>query len=472
MHGTTRARLPILAVGWLALLAGRHCHCVRAIARWRCPSDVAPRPQVRPSHTCLVPTARVLSAPAIETVQRRSVRTLIGSQMLGGLGVASGIAVSSLMAAQILGSPDLAGLANTAQVMGAALLSIPAARLMAARGRRAGLVTAYLTGTIGAGLAIAAAVLSSFPLLLVATSLFGASTTANNQARYAATDLAAPDRRGRALSVVVWATTLGAVLGPNLVAPAGRLAGAWGLPPLSGAFLFSMAGFLLAATLLLVRMRPDPLLTARQVAVDAGHTERTHGSVRRGLRVIRQHPLAMLGLGAVAVGHTVMVSVMVMTPLHMDHGGAELRLIGLVISVHVFGMYAFSPVMGWLVDRVGGRLVVIGGAATLLVASLVSSRAPEGWSDGLVLGLFLLGLGWSATLVAGSTLLTSAVAQHERPGVQGASDLVMGLCAGFGGGLSGVVVGEWGYTTLCLIAATLSVALGLRTLAFRSPQLT
>ncbi len=156
----------------------------------------------------------------------------------------------------------------------------------------------------------------------------------------------------------------------------------------------------------------------------------------------------------------------------MDHGGAELRLIGLVISVHVFGMYAFSPVMGWLVDRVGGRLVVIGGAATLLVASLVSSRAPEGWSDGLVLGLFLLGLGWSATLVAGSTLLTSAVAQHERPGVQGASDLVMGLCAGLGGGLSGVVVGEWGYTTLCLIAATLSVALGLRTLAFRSPQLT
>ena len=133
-----------------------------------------------------------------------------------------------------------------------------------------------------------------------------------------------------------------------------------------------------------------------------------------------------------------------MTPLHMDHGGAELRLIGLVISVHVFGMYAFSPVMGWLVDRVGGRLVVIGGAATLLAASLVSSRAPEGWSDGLVLGLFLLGLGWSATLVAGSTLLTSAVAQHERPGVQGASDLVMGLCAGFGGGLSGVVVGEWG----------------------------
>jgi MFS family permease len=151
----------------------------------------------------------------------------------------------------------------------------------------------------------------------------------------------------------------------------------------------------------------------------------------------------------------------------MDHGGAELRRIGLVISVHVFGMFAFSPVMGWLVDRVGGSLVVIGGAATLLVASLVSSRAAEGWSVGLVVGLFLLGLGWSATLVAGSTLITAAVPQHERPGVQGASDLVMGLSAGLGGGLSGVIVGVWGYPTLCLIAAVLSVALGLRALAAR-----
>ncbi len=388
--------------------------------------------------------------------------------MLGGVGVSSGIAVASLMAEQILGSPDLAGLANTSQVLGSALLSVPAARLMAARGRRVGLVTAYLTGILGAALALAAAVLSSFPLLLVATALFGASTTANSQARYAATDLAAPGRRGRALSIVVWATTVGAVLGPNLVGPAGRVAEGLGLPPLSGPFLFSMVGFLLAAAVLFVWMRPDPLLMARRIAVDAGDAEPSHGSVRRGLQVIGQHPAAMLGLGAVAVGHTVMVSVMVMTPLQMAHGGAELRLIGLVISVHVFGMYAFSPVMGWLVDRVGGRLVVIGGAATLLAASLVSSRAPEGWSDGLVVGLFLLGLGWSATLVAGSTLLTAAVAQHERPGVQGASDLVMGLSAAVGGGLSGVIVGVWGYPMLCLIAVALSVGLGLRALASRS----
>lgn len=388
--------------------------------------------------------------------------------MLGGVGVTSGIAVSSLIAEQILGSPDLAGLANTAQVLGSALLAVPAARLMAARGRRVGLVTAYLIGIVGAGLATIAAVVSSFPLLLVGSTLFGASTTANNQSRYAATDLAAPDRRGRALSVVVWATTVGAVLGPNLVGPAGRVAEALELPPLSGPLLFSLAGFVLAAALLFVRMRPDPLLTARQVAVDAGSTESTHGSVRRGLRVIRCSPSAMLALTAIAISHTVMVSVMVMTPLHMDHGGAELRLIGLVLSVHVLGMFAFAPVMGWLVDRFGGRLVITGGAVTLLCACLFSANASEGWSPGLVVGLFLLGVGWSASLVAGSTLLTAAVAQHERPGAQGASDLVMGLCAGLGGGLSGVIVGVWGYQILCLIAAVLTVVLGMRSLAFRS----
>jgi len=145
-------------------------------------------------------------------------------------------------------------------------------------------------------LALAAAVLSSFPLLLVATSLFGASTTANNRARYAATDLAPPDRRGRALSVVVWATTVGAVPGPNLVGPAGRLAEGMSLPPLSEPFLFSLVGFTLAAAVLYVRMRPDPLLTARQIAVDAGGTGALHGSVRRGLRVIRRQPMAMIGM--------------------------------------------------------------------------------------------------------------------------------------------------------------------------------
>ena len=169
------------------------------------------------------------TVPEVADLQTRTVQTLMGSQMLGGVGVASGIAVAALMAAEISGRDDLSGLANTSQVLGGALITIPIAALMAARGRRVGLATAYLIGTLGAGLAILAAVLGNFALLLVGTALFGASSTANSQARYAAVDLAEPGRRGRQLSLVVWATTIGSVLGPNMLGPGKALAGVLGL---------------------------------------------------------------------------------------------------------------------------------------------------------------------------------------------------------------------------------------------------
>ncbi|HET8600051.1 MAG TPA: MFS transporter [Segeticoccus sp.] len=397
------------------------------------------------------------------TIQRRTVSSLVGSQMLGGIGVASGIAVGSLLAEQIVGTADLAGLANTTQVLGAALITVPMARLMAARGRRVGLVAGYACGTVGAALAIWAGVVSSFALLLVGTALFGAATTSNSQARYAATDLAEPRHRGRALSVVVWATTVGAVLGPNLLGPAGRLGQLVGIPALVGPFLISLAGFVLAGLLLSLRMRPDPLLTAQRLSRTAGEEGHPHGSLRRALRVMRSSRGALLGVAAVATGHTVMVGVMVMTPLQMHHGGAALRLVGFVISVHILGMYALSPVTGWLVDRLGARPVILAGAAVFVVAMTVAGRAPEGWSAGLMIGLFLLGVGWSCTLVAGSTLLSNSVPLAERPGVQGASDVVMGLSAAAGGALAGVVVGSWGFGWLCAIAGLLALALGAAT---------
>ncbi|TAM89578.1 MAG: MFS transporter [Jatrophihabitans sp.] len=383
--------------------------------------------------------------------------------MLGGVGVASGIAVGSILAEQLVGTADLAGLANTAQVLGGALITIPMVRLMAVRGRRAGLTAGYACGTVGAALAVVAGIVSSFALLLIGTALFGAATTSNSQARYAATDLAPPERRGRALSVVVWATTVGAVLGPNLLGPAGRLGRALGMPALVGPFLISLAGFVLAGALLAVRLRPDPLLTAQRMSPGSG--AHPHGSLWRALGVVGRRRGALLGVVAVAIGHTVMVGVMVMTPLQMHQGGAELRVIGFVISVHILGMYALSPLTGWLADRLGARAVILAGAALLVAAAIVAGRAPAGWSAELTAGLFLLGVGWSCTLVAGSTLLSNSVELAERPGVQGASDVVMGLSAAAGGALAGLVVGSWGYGWLCAIAGACAVALALVTLA-------
>lgn len=381
------------------------------------------------------------------------------SQVLGAIGLSGGITVGSLLAEDILGSPDLAGLANTAQILGSAVLAVPGARLMAARGRRVGLITGYLVASAGGLVFIAAVLVRSFPLLLAGAVLFGAATTANSQARYAAVDLAEPAHRGRDLSMVVWATTIGAVLAPNLIAPAEPLADALHLPKLLGIWLVSLAAFGLAVAWLAARLRPDPLLQARRQARERGDVERPHGGLSRALTALATSPGARTGVGVIALGHMVMVSVMVMTPLHMSHGGASLELVGIVISVHVLGMYAFSPLVGRLDDAVGGRRTALAGAAVLLLACLVTATAPAGWSAGLTAGLFLLGLGWSGTLVAGSTMLTAAVPEAERPGVQGAADLVMGLCGALGGGLSGIVLGTLGYPWLSVLGAAVATLL-------------
>lgn len=386
----------------------------------------------------------------------------MASQVLGAVGLSGGITVGSLLAEDLLGSPDLAGLANTAQILGSAVLAVPGARLMAARGRRAGLVTGYLVAGAGGLLVIAAVLARSFPLLLAGAVLFGAATTANSQARYAAVDLAARAHRGRDLSLVVWATTVGAVLAPNLIGPAEPLATALRLPPLLGIWLVSLAAFALAVAWLNVRLRPDPLLLARDLAragLPDGVAERPHGGLSRALTVLAASAHARSGVLVVALGHMVMVSVMVMTPLHISHGGAELHLVGVVISVHVLGMYAFSPLVGRLDDAVGGRRTALTGAATLLLACLITAQAPAGWSAALTVGLFLLGLGWSLTLVSGSTMLTGGVPAAERPGVQGAADLVMGLCGALGGGLSGIVVGTLGYPWLSVLGAVVATLL-------------
>lgn len=450
------------------------------------PSGVAPVGTVRPDtagapdvgHRCwqTVPVTRPLETEGLHHhLQTRTVGTLMGSQVLGGVGVGSGLAVAALLAAEISGRDDLSGLANTAQVLGGALMTIPIAALMAARGRRAGLATAYLVGTVGAALAVLAAVLGNFLLLLLGTALFGASSTATSQARYAAVDLAPPRRRGRHLSLVVWATTIGSVLGPNMLGPGQRVATALGLPPLAGAFVFSAAGFLVAALVVHLLLRPDPLLTARDLLVpvpttpqDTGPRPKQRGSVVHGLRAIVASPVTLLGTVTVTIGHVVMVALMVMTPIHMHHGHAEVEVIGFVISLHILGMYGLAPLAGYLTDRWGALPVTLTGVGILVAACLLAAVSDPGWSTGLAAALVLLGLGWSCTMVAGSGLVAAGAPVADRAAVQGASDLVMGLSAAAAGALAGVVVQHLGYDWLGLMGALVALLLGAYALTRRS----
>ena len=406
-------------------------------------------------------------------LQRRTLRLLFASQVTGSVGVSVGMSVGALLAADMV-SVGVSGLAQSAVVMGAALLAIPATRIVRHGGRGPSLSTMYAVAAIGAALTVVAAATRSPALLFAGFFLFGGATAASLQARFAAVDLAPPALYGRHLSLVVWATTVGGVIGPNLSSFAGTSLDDFGLPALAGPFVFSSALFAVAALLLFVGLRPDPFLVAQRAAGAGAAPSAPRAGMGTALRAVLANPDARLGIAAASVGHLVMVAVMSMTPVHIRGAGHDaahtLRIVGVVISLHIAGMYAFSPVMGWLSDRVGRRAVILGGIVTLLAACAVAGTAGHDATK-LAIGLVLLGLGWSATMIAGSALLSQSMSQELRPSAQGLSDLVMGLAGAGAGALSGVVVYAWHYPRLTLLAAIATLPLGVLALAkHRAPR--
>src|SRR5690606_21599165 len=333
----------------------------------------------------------------VAAVQRRTLGLLFATQVVGGVGVAIGLSVGALLAADVAGV-NLSGLGQSVAVVGAGLLAVPVARIMRQYGRRPGLAAAYLVAGVGGVLVVAGALARSVPLLFAGLFLFGGGTTANMQARFAAVDLAPAARRGRQLSLIVWATTLGSVAGPNLAPLAGTALSGSGVSTLASPFVFSGLLFGLTAVLLLGLLRPDPLLLARRRGgVTAGSDRGPAPGMRAALAAVASSPAARLGVAAGAVGYVVMVAVMVMTPVHIQGAGHDdahtLRLVGIVLSVHIAGMFAFAPVMGWLTDRAGRRPVILGGVALLVAACAVAGTAGHD-PVRLSAGLFLLGLGW------------------------------------------------------------------------------
>lgn len=389
-------------------------------------------------------------------IQRRTVRVLVAAQILGGAAIGVGAAVSPLLAKEILdGDGTFAGLAFAALTFGAAVAAIPLSRSMSRRGRRPGLVRGYGAAAVGAAVAVVAAEVESFPLLLLGMFMLGSGTAANLLARYAGADLAEPEHRARAISTVVWATTIGAVAGPNVLGPAGRLANTLGLPSMAGPYVVGVVCFAGAGAIVATALRPDPLVVAGGTAtVDSAPP----GSVLRRLAGIARSPTASIGLGAMVVAHGVMVSVMTMTPLHLRDHGDSLEVVGVVISLHIAGMYALAPVVGAMADRIGPLRMAYGAAITLGAAAALAAVA--GHTHMLIaLALFLLGLGWSMATIAGATLLTASAAPTERAETQGAADMAMGIAGGTGGTVSGIVVGGVGYATLSVVAAVISVGL-------------
>ncbi len=393
------------------------------------------------------------NSTSIARIQRRTVGTLASSQALGGFGLTIGIAVATLLGKEVTGSDFLAGLMGTPQAIGAGLGAYLIAELMSRRGRRIGLMTGYAMGASGAAVIVLGGVAHSYPLLLLGAFLFGATSSSNLQSRYAATDLAEPRHRARALSIVLWATAIGAVAGPNLSGPAGGLAVDLGLPKLTGPFVLSLLAIFAAIVVVSTLLRPDPLLLAREIAHAEGPVTHRRMDFPAVLRTLRKHPGVLAGVLALASAHPVMVAVMSMTPVHLGNSNVSITVIGFVISVHVLGMFFFSPLFGAAADRFGRVTVLGAGAGTLWLALLLAGTAPEGESVQIFAGLFLLGLGWSMCTVSGSALVTEFAPIDVRPSVQGFADLTMNLTAAAASASGGFVVQYLGYASLNLFAA-------------------
>ena len=398
-------------------------------------------------------TARVIDAAALPGLRRRMQWTLFAISALGSTGYIAAITVGTLVAAEIQGDATLGGVPTAAATLGTATAAGFLSGLMLRVGRRSGIIGGLLVGLVGAIGAVAAVLLGSILLLLVASALTGFANGVGNLGRYVAGDLVPPERRASAIGMVVWGATIGAVSGPNLVAPAGQLAIGLGLPELAGAYLLTVGFIGLAALLAFALLRPEPYALADPAALVA----RDAGTDAPSALTLLRRPVVLVSLITLVAGQVVMVLIMTMTPIHlMDHGHG-LSTVGLVLSAHTFGMYALSPISGRLTDRFGSPVVIGAGMAALAAAAVMAALAPPDGGPLLTLALFLLGFGWNLGFVAGSSMLTRGLALGERTRVQGITDGLIWSSAAVSSLSSGVVVAGASYTALGLVGAGLLI---------------
>ena len=373
----------------------------------------------------------------LSRLQKRTVKVLALGQAFGGFGLGATLSVGALLAVELSGTTAWAGAAATLSTLGSAASAIPLANLAYRMGRRVALATGAAIAITGAMSMILATSLRSFPIELLALFLLGAGSAVSLQARFAAADIPVSGPRGKDLSLVVWATTIGAVVGPNLISPGENLGLAIGLPHLAGPFLFTIFAQLTSTLIFWFGLRPDPLLIAKEIA--GLPARRINPGFKAAIEVIRERPMAGYAVLTIALSHMVMVSVMSMTPAHLSSGGHSLSDVGLTISLHIAGMYAFAPVFGLLADRIGSVKTIVLGQFIFFAAIAVAGLGQNNFQM-VIVGLFLLGLGWSAATVAGSALLTEVLPTDEKTKVQGFSDSLMNLSGAFGGAISGTIL--------------------------------
>ena len=436
-------------------------------------------------------------------LQKRTLTILIITQVFGTVGVGIGPSMGILLAEQVAETELWAGLARSATTLGAALFGIPLGNLAAARGRNIALWLGWVVGGVGAVIVAAAAQLDSVILLFAGLLLMGAGAAVGLQARFAATDLAEPEHKGRSLGLIMWFSTIGTVLGPNLGTPGLAVANYFGVNLFTAAFGMAAVCLFIAGLLIFLFLRPDPLLTLqRHLAQTAAGQQTggrgaastpaagTSGAAQAGTQgqaphqgggsqtgrkpsrfamvftEFRTNPKARYALIAILSAQLVMVAVMTMTPVHLNHHGDSIQVIGLTISLHILGMYALSPLVGWSADKLGARITISIGMVLLLASLLIGAAMPQS-TGGIIASLILLGVGWSFAFVTGSSLFSRVVSDDTRASAQGGADALANLTSAVGAFIAGPVMAITSFSALALIAIIFLVPTAVMTVTIR-----
>lgn len=393
---------------------------------------------------------------SLPRASRRITTTLLAVQSLGSAGTIAAVTVASIIGAELSGHTALAGLPASVGQLGGAFSALFWSLLSDRLGRRGGLALGVATGSVGAFLALVSVLQGSFVFLLLSLVIMASAQASFNLGRFAAAEVNPPARRGRAVALVVLGGTVGSVVGPTLVGFSGGAATTLGASELAGPYGAAFVLFALAALVLALFLKPEPKQVALEVARVYPQLDISTATVRP-LSTLLRHPAIIAAMAAMILGYAVMVMLMGITALHMKQHDHTLHAISLVFSAHTFGMFAFSVVTGWLIDRWGRKQVILSGAAVLILACLVAPLstlfAP------LAAALFLLGLGWNFCYVGGSTLLSDNLSPAEKARTQGLNDLLIGLVAATGSVASGVILATAGYGALSLLGAALSILL-------------
>ncbi|MBH1935755.1 MFS transporter [Streptomyces sp. AV19] len=396
----------------------------------------------------------------VAAVQKRTLMVLAVSQIIGGAGIAAGITVGALLAEEVLGSTGLAGLPSALFTGGSAFGAVAVGRMCERWGRRPGLAVGHALASLGSVGVVLSATAELVAPLMFSLLVYGAGTSANLMARYAGADLAPPERRGRAVSAVLLAMTLGAVVGPTLATVTGDLARDWGLPRLTGPFLLASVVYAVAALVLFAGLRPDPLRLAKELADRAPAAPAEASPAASG----RTEPRAAgrrvaLGTSVLVLNQLVKVAIMTMTPVYMNAHGHGVQATAMVIAVHVGAMFLPSPLTGVLVDRYGQVPTAVASGLTLLVSCLLVALAPA--DDAFLLGaaLVLLALGWNFALVSGTAIVTDAVPLARRASTQGMVDVGISVAGATGALVSGPVVAGAGFPVLAAVGGAVALAI-------------